>query len=274
MDISLQSLINLYVFSTGRRLFALAQVMKAASERSFPELEAHCALCIKHDRNTRALETQWAAPVQRAPLVQPIDVRADRTLVAIRDVAQSHADAEEEDEVLRAAVRAMLTALFPEGVLAVIHLPYVEQLSAMDGILETLKSKKFAGLVADLGLNRKVKQLAKQVAEYRAALESPAPEVVGFDKVRVARAEGHDLLLQAVAMILGKHRTRSAEDVAARGALLGPILVQDEAIRVYLKNRRTVQDVNPETGAVDPNAPIGEAPGAADANPSPEKPVK
>lgn len=266
MDVSLQSLINLYVFSTGRRLFALGQVMKAAGERSFSELEAHCTAAIKHDRSTRALESQWAAPAPRSPLVQPIDVRTDRTLVAIRDVAQAHADSDEEDEELRGGVRALLTAIYPQGVQAVIQLPFVEQLSAMDGILETLKSKRFAPLVADLGLNRKVKQLAKQIAEYRAALESPPAETVGFDKVKVARATVQDYLVQAVAMILAKHPTRSAEDVAARSALLGPILVQDEAIRQYLKSRRAVQDVNPETGAVDPNAPVGEGPGVPPVN--------
>ena len=270
MDGSLQSMLKLYVFSTGRRLFALAQVMKAANQRSFPELETHCAAAIKHDRNTRALEMQWAAPAQRPAAVQPIDVRVDRTLVAIRDVAQAHADAEEDDDDVREGVRAMVTTIFPQGVQAVIQLPYVEQLSAMDAILESLKGKKLASLVADLGLTRNVKLLAKQVAEYRVALESPAPESIAWERVRVARATGQDLLLQAVAMILAKYRTSSAEDVAARNALLGPVLVQNEAIRLYLRNRRSVQDVNPDTGAVDPNAPVGEAGDAA----SPVAPVK
>ena len=270
MDVSLQAMINLRVLSTGRRLFALTQVMKAAGERSFGELEAHCAIALKHDRNTRALETRWAAPAEKKTSpVQPIDVKADRTLVDIRDVAETHAGPGEEDEDLRKEVRGMLTAIYPEGVLAVIQRPYIEQLSAMDGILETLKVKKFASLVADLGLTRKVKQLTKQVAEYRAALEQPTPETVGWDKVRVARAEGQDLVLQAVVMILARYRTHSADDVAARTALLGPILEQDEAVRLYLKARRAVEDVNPDTGAIDPSAPIGDAPAAPAPSPTP-----
>jgi len=76
----------------------------------------------------------------------------------------------------------------------------------------------------------------------------------------VARAEGQDFLLQSVVMILARHRTRSPQDIAARTALLGPVLEQNEAIRLYLKARRTVQDVNPETGAQDPTGAAG-APG-------------
>lgn len=266
MDVSLRELFNLYDFSTGRRLFALGRIMKAAGEQSFPELEAHCAIAIKQDRYTRTLENRWAAPAERTSAVQPIDVKVDRALVAIRDVVQGHAGEDEEEEP-RMEARALLTAIFPEGVVAVIQLPYVEELSAVERILETLKGKKFAPLVAEMGLGRKVKHLTKQAAEYRAALEAAAPEQVAFDKVRAARADGQDMLLQAVAMIVGKHRTRTEADVAARVALLGPILEQNEAIRLYLKARRAVQDVNPDTGALDLNAPAGEAPAAPAASP-------
>jgi hypothetical protein len=83
---------------------------------------------------------------------------------------------------------------------------------------------------------------------------------VDFGQVRAARAQGQAHLLEAVAMIIGKYPKSSAEDVAARVALLGPILQQNEAIRAYLKSRRSVQDVDPETGEVDPGAPQAESP--------------
>ncbi len=271
MDVSLQSLINLYVFSTGRRLFALAQVMKAAEARSFAELEAHCAIAIKHDRQTRILENQWAAPAERQSPVQPVDAKVDKLLVSIRDVVQSNIDGEDEEEDLRKRMRALLTTLFPEGVLAVIKQPYIEELASVDRILDTLKAKEAASLVAELGLGRKVKKLAKLAVDYRAALEEPQPQTVGWDKVRAAQATGQDLLLQAVVMILAKHRTSGADDIAGRLALLGPILEQDEAIGRYLKSRRAVEDVNPETGAPDPSAPLGAAPSAAPAAAPPAK---
>ena len=121
------------------------------------------------------------------------------------------------------------------------------------------QTRRRSTIVAELGLGRKVKKLAKLAVDYRAALEEPQPQTVGWDKVRAAQATGQDLLLQAVVMILAKHHTSTADDIAGRIALLGPILEQDEAIGRYLKSRRAAEDVNPETGALDPSAPIGAA---------------
>lgn len=50
-------------------------------------------------------------------------------------------------------------------------------------------------------------------------------------------------------------REYKAGDVEARAALLGPVLRQNEEIRRYLRSRRKVEDVDPETGEVDPGAP-------------------
>ena len=66
-------------------------------------------------------------------------------------------------------------------------------------------------------------------------------------------------MLEAVAMIVGKYPRSTPEHVANRTALLGPILQQNEAIRAYLRSRRPVQDVNPETGEEDAAAPGAEA---------------
>jgi hypothetical protein len=65
------------------------------------------------------------------------------------------------------------------------------------------------------------------------------------------------LLLEAVAIILGKHHKRTSEGTAQRLSLLGPILKQDEAIRQYMRVRRAVADVNPETGEDESGTPGG-----------------
>lgn len=65
----------------------------------------------------------------------------------------------------------------------------------------------------------------------------------------------------------GKHHARTPEGTAARLALLGPILRQNEAIGVSLRARRTPTDVNPETGEEQPNSPgAAEGPGTAKPN--------
>jgi hypothetical protein len=88
---------------------------------------------------------------------------------------------------------------------------------------------------------------------YRASLQAPTAGVVAFGDVRAARIKGQDLLLEAMAMVIGRHHSGSPEDMAARSDLLGPILEQNDAIGVALKGRRSVVDVNPETGAADPS---------------------
>lgn len=263
MDASLGALLNLYTFSTGRRLFAFRQVLKLGTELAFQQLVTHVQAAIAHDTTTRALETKYAA----APLVaksqakvQAIDLNVDKALVAIRDSAQAQANGAGEDEEIRGMVAKLNAAVFPKGVLPIIQSTYVEELETVDGILSTLKSPEMAPIVAELGLGRLVKRLGKLAKEYRAAQVAPAPETVPFGDVRAARARGQENLLQAVAMILGKYPSSSADDIQARKALLAPILKQNEAIRLYLRSRRPVEDVNPETGEVDPNAPTGGEP--------------
>ena len=43
-----------------------------------------------------------------------------------------------------------------------------------------------------------------------------------------------------------------------RGDLLAPILQQCEEISQYRRARRAVEDVDPDTGEIEPDAPTGE----------------
>ena len=60
MDATLEWIFNLYVFTTGRRLFALRQVRAIAKEQRFTELVKHCDTAVEHDLATRELERRWA----------------------------------------------------------------------------------------------------------------------------------------------------------------------------------------------------------------------
>jgi hypothetical protein len=279
MDVALASLLNFYVFSTGRRIFALQQAHKVAKEMQLTDLEQHIASAIKADRKTHELEQKWAAS-QKAPTsgsadagrTKRVDAQVDRALTALRDGAAAQIDgAEPSEKALVASIEAMLTDLFPKGVYSITTLPYVDELNAVDAIVKKL-SDQYADLVTDIGLERHKKRLAKLAVEYREAQETTKPAGPSFDEVRAARAEGQERMLEASAMILGKYPSSKKDHVAARQSLLGPFLRQNEAIRQYLKSRRAVEDVNPDTGEVDPNAPAGEpeAPAPAGATPSPK----
>ena len=265
MDSMLVSLLNFYAISTGRRIFALRQVHTRAGERGFPALQTHCALALEHDRAAHELEARWAAqqhaaPAVDAPHLQRVDGLVDRSLTAFRDGALANATVAAPGDDLPVRVDGLLRELFPAGLGAVTSLPYVEELAAVERILGALQGPR-APLVGELGLERHAARLAQLAVEYRAALEAPKAAALDFGTVRAARARGQELLLQAVAMILGAHPGSTPEDNEGRAALLAPILQQNEAIRQYLRSRRNVEDVDPETGEIDPNAPLsGPAP--------------
>ncbi len=267
MNSSLSSLLDIYVFPTGRRLFALGQVATRARDQGFPELAKHCSAALVHDRACLAAERHWegtvletkgkaaarSASADAPPDAAAVDPLVDRTLTAIRDHAVSQTAGAEASDPIHAMVGSFLKSIYPAGVQQVTGLPYIEELAAVDSILNQLQGKELSPVVKELGLGRLVKRLADLAVVYRAALEKPAADILAFGAVRVARLKGQELLLEAVAIVLGRHHGSSAEDVAARDQLLGPILEQNEAIGAALKARRgAVVDINPETGNADP----------------------
>jgi hypothetical protein len=256
MAADLATLFNLYQFSTGRRIFALQQVLKGAKKLKLADLEAHLTAAIKHDRATRKLDLEWQKQGSRSKSqgdASRIDPLVDRTLTALRDGAAAQAEGASPDDDIVEKVATFIGEVFPTGVTAVTQLSYVDELSAVDEIVAKLKGE-LAPMVKELGLTRQATRLARLAGEYRAALEAQPPPALDFGTVRAARAEGQNLMLQAVAMIVGKFPSNTPEHAQARTALLAPILRQNEAIAQYLRTRRTVEDVNPETGEVEGEA--------------------
>jgi hypothetical protein len=188
------------------------------------------------------------------PAAQRIDVLVDRTLGAIRDGAMNETQGAAPDDPIHAKAAAFVNQIFPLGVFEVTSLAFIDELAAVDDIVVLLKGK-LAGAVKEFSLGTLVKRLADLAVQYREALEAPPESLVAFGKVRAARAEMQGMLLETVAIIVGKHHERTPEGTAARLSLLEPILKQNEAIGQYLKARRSVQDVNPDTGEDDPGAP-------------------
>jgi hypothetical protein len=257
MDGSLGALVNLYSFSTGRYIFALQQVLKAAQAQSgLATLVTHTQAGIQHGHETRVLENRYAE-VQNVPKGNPklvaIDVRLDRALVALRDAAQAHVDAGSDDDGDDAPdnARALLAAIFPKGVRDVTQSTFVEELSLVDGILDEIKTNH-AATIDQLGLGRFVQRITQINEEYRAAQQEPASGGPNGSDVRAARARTQEFLLEVVSLVIGQFPLAEKKDIEARQKLLGPILVQNDAIGAYLRARRSVEDVNPDTGEVQP----------------------
>lgn len=181
------------------------------------------------------------------PLLVEIDVKLDRAIVKLRDALQAHAGSGDIDEPEPALARKMLDACFPRGVQALTQTTHVEEFSLVDALLGEIK-KHHAESVKQLGLGAFVQRVGKLNEEYRAAQHASPPAAVDFSQVRAARQRGQEFLLEVVAMIMGRFLLPTTAHVAARQALLGPLLRQNEAIRAYLRSRRAMPDVDPETG--------------------------
>lgn len=264
MDASLENLINLYQFPTGRRLFAHKQIRARAEADGFDKLVKHCDKAITHDTQTQALEKRWTGETNSSetnPEAQRIDILVDRTLGAIRDHAIAQAAGAPENDPIHATVDSFVKIVFPGGVHAITSLPYVEELEAVHAIVHSLQNE-LTPVVNELNLQRHTARLAALAIDYRKALEAAPPSLIHFGNVRAARAEGQGLLLETVAIILGKHHNRSAKGSAERLHFLEPILRQNEALGAAFKNRRSPSDINADTGEEMSNTP------AAPSNPS------
>ncbi|MDI1484031.1 hypothetical protein [Polyangium sp. y55x31] len=252
MDTSLATLFNLYTFTPGRRLFAIAQVRKAALAAGDMAIAAFAVSCVDHDEALRTLEATWAAQDEKAPAfapeAKPIDLAIDGVLVAIRDTAERQVEASAQGDPIATSGSALLKEIFPRGLFAVTSLPYVEELCEVERILGVLQHPMRVPTVQELGLSRYVARLVDLAKQYRTALELPLPKRVTFPEVKAARAEGQRRMLQLVAMIVGRYPSDTPEDQASRLAMLGPIVQQNEAIGQSLRARRTADDVDPETG--------------------------
>ena len=266
MNTSLSAFIDLYTFPTGRRIFALRQVAERAQAVGFTDLATHCAAALKHDQKCYALERRWSgvnaqskakAPAEGGLDAVTLDGMIDRTLTALRDNALNQAAGAIPGAAIHAKVTAFLKAIIPTGdVSDITNLPMVEEDVAVGTILGQLTGD-LAKTAEELELKTLVARLADLHPKYHAALVAPTPEVLAFSDVRSARATGQDLLLEAVAIVVGRHHGKSEADVAGRNALLGPILEQDDAIGAAQRGRRVVVDVDPDTGNPDPTPPVG-----------------
>jgi hypothetical protein len=267
MSATLASLLTLYFFSTGRRLFALQEVKKLAAAEGFAALVNHCDVAIEHDRTTRMIEARWSGRktgVQYSPLARQIDMSVDTALSALHDGLELEAKNSAPDDPLGERAETLRQTLFPSGVGAVTSLNYVDELGEVERILGTVKSAEWAPVVTSLGLSRRVSRIEALEPQYRSAVADPVTKM-DFADVKNARARGQSLMLHAVAMVLGKYPSDSDADVAAREKCLAPIFRQNEAIRDHLRGRRPLVDVNPDTGEIEgpPDATAPAEPGPA-----------
>ena len=256
MNVRLSDFFKLYVLSTGRRIFALRRMRDQALRLGATEIVARIVMVLAHDATTRRLDLAWSGARRRrgsGGAVSAMDNRMDRALAGLRDLIRSLASAATASDPIHGQVQELLDAIFPAGVRAITNLPVIDQLAAVETIVELLQGD-LAPLVAALNIQPQVQRVIELAGEYRAVIEASESQVT-YPEVDSARRTGHELFCSVIALVISTyHRSDLAEHLEARAALLGPVLEQNEAVRVYLRSRRPIVDVDPVTG--EPTDPV------------------
>jgi hypothetical protein len=250
METTLKDLLKLAPSTPGRRILALRKMREVALTLNVPRIVELADVAIAHDMETRGLDMRWLGVRNtrspHAAHMPAIEALADQLLTGLRDGARLHALG--ADGTTLVEVDHFIQEVFPAGVFAVTSLPYVEESAEIERILGILQGP-LALQVARFGLIRLVERLAAVSVQYREALH--LADKLDFATVRAARDQGQLYFLQIVAMILGTFPLETPEHVDARRRLMAPILEQDAAVRAYRRGRRTVPDMDPDTGEVD-----------------------
>lgn len=253
---------NVYEFSTERRLVALHKVKEQAAQMGAMHIVAHVARALEHDHKTRTLELAWNGRKsgQRPKSELPtIDLLVDQALAAVHNAALALTRGVREDDEIVEKVHLFLDEILPHGLYAVASLPYIEELAAVEAIMDKLEGE-LAPMVLELGLIRQVRRLRERVNDYRAAHLADQPETVEFARVREHRKRGQGYLLETIALIRGTYPASDDPDLdSARRILLAPIIEQNEAIRISARSRRNVRD-----GEADDQDSIDEPEGGQD----------
>jgi hypothetical protein len=255
----LSRFIKLNELSTGRRLFALLRILALLTARGLTQIVQLVEQAIAHDRQTHQLDLHWHArrlQPRHTSNIGPLDARVDRAIKALRDGAAAQAEGAAPDDPIHGEVAEFLGEVLPVGVYAITSQPYVEQLNDLEHIVEKLTGP-LAASVVELGLQRQAARLSELLPLYRDAINGVGnADVLQYATVNDTRKRGQRYLHEVIAMILGTYyRADDPEHQTARTELLGPIVEQNEAVRAYLRARRAVRDVDPETGDPEPETP-------------------
>ena len=241
---SITSLFSLYILTPGRRIYALRRVAERAKVHELQEFAPGIELAIAHDHETLDLD---AARTERAVVeVREHDTEVDRTLGAIQSLISHFANGKSKD----ATAEALLGLLFPSGLSAHVHLPHVEQASANERVLKILEGNLHKQWLDTHGVRPLIIELRTNHDEFEAAMKARDAGTPSYDDVKEARDRGQELYLEVVAHIVSHLRDKPE----IRDDLLEPIRAQDLRIQHYRRQRRSVVDVNPETGEeLEPN---------------------
>jgi hypothetical protein len=259
MDSSAASLMNVYKFPTGRRLYALREIARIALALVANDVAEHAATGVEHDTRVAGMEARSEALGRgrygrhATALDRDVDdkvVGIEAHLIAQERVYGTHSERGGDAALVR-------SKLLPQGAGAITKLAFIPEHERVKALIELARTEDLAPVVKRIPeLEAMLGELATANTEFGTMLgaydrDRPAP-----DDLLAAQARGHEIMAEVVAMIVARY-ARQPERRAEREALLEPILRQQEEIRLARQRRRRPRDIDPDTGVEipDPDLP-------------------
>ena len=250
MEVLHHLLINIVSLTTGRRIFALNDVLAAAKTLGDADMIAVIGEALAHEEQTVALEQQWARSRRiskaRGRSVA-VNQQMNRIHGALHGTLASAIAALPEENSVRTASQTILNQLYPQGAHPIVILPFEEQLVANDTIVSRLTGD-LASEAWEASIYHFVEQLSTLNNQFRGELERRAPKEVEFSVLAAARRRGNLFLRRIIAIALGTYHQEDDASRAALNDLVTPILDQCRRVQNARKGRRTPPDVDPVTG--------------------------
>ncbi len=256
-----------YDFPTGRRLFAMRELAAIAETKGLVDIQGLAEAAAEQAAHTAAREADWrrarTTTVGRRKRAGEVDAQMDRTLGALLTHLETkvHAFSAKRSGALASE---LIQQLFPAGAAAITSMTYEDELAACEVLYGELQARPEH--VEALGLGDYVEQLGELIPAYREALTQESTRELSHDEVRAAQREGQELMLRAVAKVLGEFGGPGEEHQAMRQQLLGAVYSQQRRMREHFANRRGVRDIDPETGEELTQQPDNPEPASGSAN--------
>ncbi|MFU8807139.1 MAG: hypothetical protein ACNA8W_25245 [Bradymonadaceae bacterium] len=236
---------------TGRASYALHKMNEVVESGDIPApIVESIEVAEARAQETRDLELLWmeSRNVNTAARGKAVylDTKIDQTIAGIARILEGEAVGDEGDPEVIAA-KTLLARIFPEGVSAIVHLEFEEQLDLVLAIIARLRGN-LAGEVRLLGLERHVARLETLTSQFRAELGRRASRPVDFETVRASRNALHEAMCEVVVAVLFNLRERTSTNDELITALLAPIVEQENAIAEAFRRKRRPLDVDPHSG--------------------------
>jgi hypothetical protein len=251
---SVSVLFNLYQQPPGGVIYCVEGTKQAAVRLQATDVVQSCDVCLEVarmylDRNAEWERTKNTSRARGEGEAMALDPLVDRSIAGIYNHVENLARSLPKDHELAVAARELSRRAFPNGAEGYTKLPHAEELVEVKNLIKRSDDPNdLAPLVQKLGVTPMVENLRELAVKFEAALRKLFPGETTWDQLKAAAADCHERYVQLVALIAGKYNLQTPEHIAARVALLGPIMEQDRRIAEARKLRRPVPDVNPNTG--------------------------